>query len=179
MQSPLLSAALQDRLAAGSYHCNYTYEDLLFIQVCGDPTPVHCNTVEGKMQSPLLSAALQDSLAAGSYHCNYTYEDLLFTQVCSDSPPVLQCTGVGKMHLPLLSAALQKKITAGLCGITLTKICCSYRCAVTQHQCTALLFFAKCNAHSSVPICKTGLQQACMTGGFTFGAMFWRLQDKL
>ncbi len=50
--SPLLSAALQDRLAAGLYHCNYTHEDLLFIQVCSDPTPVHCNFVQGKLQSP-------------------------------------------------------------------------------------------------------------------------------
>ncbi len=77
MQSPLLTAALQDRLAAGLYHCNYTYGDLLCIQVCSDPTPVHCNTVQSKMHSPLLSAALQDRLAAGLYHCNYTYEDLL------------------------------------------------------------------------------------------------------
>ncbi|DBA93426.1 TPA: hypothetical protein ACH3X1_015741 [Trebouxia sp. C0004] len=32
MLCPQLSAALQDRLAAGLYHCTYTYEDLLFIQ---------------------------------------------------------------------------------------------------------------------------------------------------
>ena len=63
--SSLCSVALQDKLAAGLYHCNFSYEDLLFIQVCSDPTPVHCNTVQGKMQSPLLSAALQDRLAAG------------------------------------------------------------------------------------------------------------------
>ena len=66
MQSPQLSAALQDRLAAGSVTLQYTYGYLLFIQVCSIPTPVHCNTVEGKMQSPQLSAALQDRLAAGS-----------------------------------------------------------------------------------------------------------------
>ena len=52
-------------LAAGLYHCNYTCEDLLFVEVCSDPTPVHCNTVQGNMLSPLLSAALQDRLAAG------------------------------------------------------------------------------------------------------------------
>ena len=64
MQSPLITAALQDRLAAGLYHCKYTYEDLLFIQVCSDPTPEHSNTVQGKMQSPLLTAALQDTSMA-------------------------------------------------------------------------------------------------------------------
>ncbi len=45
MQSPLLTAALQDRLAAGLYYCNYTYEGLLFIQVYSDTIPEHCNTV--------------------------------------------------------------------------------------------------------------------------------------
>ena len=73
MQCPQLSFALQDRLVAGLYHCDYTYEDLLLMQVCSEPTPVHCNTVQGKMQCPQLSAALQDRLAAGMYHCNYTY----------------------------------------------------------------------------------------------------------
>ncbi len=73
MQSPLISAAQQDWLASGLYHCKYTYEDLLedwlFIQVCSDPTPLHCITGQGKMQSPLLSAAQQDWLASGLYHC--------------------------------------------------------------------------------------------------------------
>ena len=69
MQSPLISAAQQDWLASGLHHCKYTYQDLLFIQVCSDPAPVLCNTVQGKMQFPLLSAAQQDWLASGLYHC--------------------------------------------------------------------------------------------------------------
>ena len=72
MQSPLISAAQQDWLASGLYHCNDTYEDLLFTQVCTDPTPLHCNTVQGKMQSPLINAALHDWLASGLYLCKYT-----------------------------------------------------------------------------------------------------------
>ncbi len=39
----------------------------------------------------------------------------------------------------------------------------SYRCAVTQHRCTATLFRAKCTPHCSVLLYKTGLQQACIT----------------
>ena len=66
MQSPQLSAALQDRLAAGSVTLQSHLWHLLFIQVCNDPTPVLCNTVQGNMQCPQLSAALQDRLAAGS-----------------------------------------------------------------------------------------------------------------
>ena len=76
MHSPVLSAALQDRLAAGLCRCNYPCEYLLFIQVCNGPTPVHCNTVFCKMQSPLLSAALQDRLATGLCRCSYPNEDL-------------------------------------------------------------------------------------------------------
>jgi len=60
--------------------------------VCRDPTPVHCNTVQGKMQSPLISAAQQDWLAAGMYLCTYTYEDLLFIQGAS-----LKAHSVGSM----------------------------------------------------------------------------------
>ena len=49
MQSLLLSAALQGKLAAGLYHFNFTNEDWLLILVCTDPPAVHCNTVQGKM----------------------------------------------------------------------------------------------------------------------------------
>ena len=43
------------------------------------------------------------------------------------------------------------------------KVCCSYRCAVTQHQCTAALALAKCIHHCPVLLCKTGSQHACVT----------------
>ena len=69
-------------------HCNYTYADLLFIQVCSDATPMHCSTGQGKIASLLFSAALLTKLTAILCHCNYTYGDLLFTQVCSYATPV-------------------------------------------------------------------------------------------
>ena len=49
-------------------------------KVCSEQTPMHCNTVFGKMKSTLLSAALQNRLTAGLCHCKYTYGDLLFIQ---------------------------------------------------------------------------------------------------
>ena len=94
----------------GFSRCNCIYEDLLFIQVCSDSTPVRCNTVFCKMQSPLLTAALQDRLTEGFSRCNCIYEDLLFIQV-----------------------------------------------AVTQHQCAATLFFAKCSPHCSLLLCNRRL----------------------
>jgi len=32
------------------HHCSYTLEDLRFIQMCSDPTSMHCSTGQGKMQ---------------------------------------------------------------------------------------------------------------------------------
>ncbi|DBB00359.1 TPA: hypothetical protein ACH3X1_013711 [Trebouxia sp. C0004] len=68
MQSPLFSAAAQNRLAVGivPMHSHLTYGDLLFIQVCSDSATMHCSSVQGKMQSSLFSAALQDRPTAGS-----------------------------------------------------------------------------------------------------------------
>ncbi len=48
---PLFSAALQNRLAAGLCHCKSPNEELLFITVGFDPTPIHCGTGCGKMHS--------------------------------------------------------------------------------------------------------------------------------
>ncbi|DBB03001.1 TPA: hypothetical protein ACH3X1_013589, partial [Trebouxia sp. C0004] len=57
-----------NRLTVSLCHWSHTCGELLFIQVCSDPTPVHCSTVQGKMQSPLIITALQDRLASGLYH---------------------------------------------------------------------------------------------------------------
>ncbi len=79
---------MQNRLTAGMCQCNYTYGDLLCIQVCRAPTKMHCSTSLVKMRSPLVSAAMQNRLTAGLSQCNSTYGDLLFIQVCRDPIPV-------------------------------------------------------------------------------------------
>ena len=124
MHSPLLSAALQSRLAAGLWHwnytytagvclCNYTYANFLFIKVGRDPTPMLCSTAQGEVHAPLLSAALQNRLTAGLSHCKCTYANQLFIQVDSYTTQI-NCS-TGKMHSPLLSAALQNRLKAGWC----------------------------------------------------------------
>ena len=116
------------------------------------------------MLFPLLSAALQNSLTAALCQCNYTYEDLLIIQVCSDPTPIHCSTALGKMLFPLLSAALQNSLTRpGATAIKPLEICSLYRCAVTYHQGTLTLLSAKCISHWSLLLCKTGLQQACVT----------------
>ena len=76
IQSPLLSAATQIRLTPGLCHCKHPYGDVLFIQVCSDPTPMHCSTAQGKVQSPLLSAAMQIRLTPGLCLWKNTYGDV-------------------------------------------------------------------------------------------------------
>ena len=115
MQSPLFSAALQDRPTAKQCHCIYIYEALLFVQVCSlGPNPN--------------SAAAQNRLAAGivPMHSHLTYGDLLFIQVCSDPAP-LHCSSVqGKMQSPLIINALQYRLTTGSVSLHLH----TWRCAL-------------------------------------------------
>ncbi len=87
-------------------HFNYTYGDLLFIQVCSEPTEMHCSTGLGKVHSPLCSAAVQNWLTAALRHCKHTCGDLLFIQVCSDAKPKPCSSGQGRSASLLSSAAL-------------------------------------------------------------------------
>ncbi len=100
--------------------------------MCGDPRPVRCSFLQGKMHCPLLIGALQHRMTEGLCHCIYTCEDLLFTQVCSDPRPVHCSTVQRKMHCPLLTGRQQAFVTA----FTPRKICCSQRCAGTLQHCS-------------------------------------------
>jgi len=139
----LLSAAVQIRLTAGLCRCIYTYGDLLLIQVCSDPAPVHCNIVFGKMLFPLLSAAVQIRLTAGLCQCKFNYKDLLFIQLCSEPTPVHCHADFGKFssHYSVLLCKSSSQQFC-VCANTTMESCSSYKCAVTHHQCTATLFLA-------------------------------------
>ena len=148
MTYTLPSAALQYRPTACLWHCSYTYGGLLLIQVCSDPTPMLCNTGSGRMPYTLTSAALQTRPTACMWHCSYTYEVLLLIQVCRGPTPMLCNTGFGRMTYTLTSAALQTGPQhACVTAITPMEVCCSYKCAVTQHQCSATLVLAECPTH--------------------------------
>ena len=155
-------------------NCKYTYEGLLFIQVCSDPTPVNCSTGFGRMHSPLSSAALQNSLTACMCHCKYTYEGLLFTQVCNDPAP-MHCTLALANCIPDCPVLLCKTLSQHAC-VTVNapiKVCCSYKCAVTQHQCTAALALAECIPHCPVLLCKTVSQQALCHCKYTYEGLLF------
>ena len=115
LHSTLSRAALQNKLTACLCHCNYTYQDLLLLQVCSDPSPMHCNQRFWQSAFPTVSAALQNRLTACLCHYNYTYQHLLLIQVSSDPPPMLCSTGFGKMQSTMSSAAPQNRLAAALC----------------------------------------------------------------
>ena len=57
-------------------HCSHIYGEVLFIQVCNDPAPMHCSSVQGKMQSPLFSAALQNRIRSRECVSAYAYMEM-------------------------------------------------------------------------------------------------------
>ena len=134
MHFSLFSAALQHRLTAGLCKCNYTRGDLVFIQVCSEPTEMQCSTALGKMHFSLFSAAQQHRLTAGLCHCIYTYGDLVFIQLCSKTTEMQCSTGLAKMHCSLFKATLQHRLTAGLTQHRALQHC-SWQNAPLSDQC--------------------------------------------
>ncbi len=94
-------------------HCNYTYEDLLFIQVCSESAPMHCSTGFGKLQSPLFSVALQNRVTACTMSLQLHLCSFDAHTKCALSQH--QCTAalvLAKMQSPLFSVTLQNRVTA-------------------------------------------------------------------
>ena len=143
--SLLFSAALQNRLTACLCHCNYTYGDLLNIQVCTDATAKQCSTGQGRIASLLSSAALQNRLTACLCHSNFTYGDLLFVQVCSDARPMHCRTDQGRIASLCCLVLLCKTGSQHACATATTymEICSTYRCALMQQQSSAALVKAE------------------------------------
>jgi hypothetical protein len=108
MLCPQLSAALQDRFAAGLYHCSYTYEDLLFMQVCSETlfrakSSSHCSVQLCKTGLPQVCV---DAFTPVKICCLYR---------CAVKPIPVHCTTIlRKMQCPQLSAALEGRLSAGL-----------------------------------------------------------------
>jgi len=82
LRSPLFSVALQNRLPAGLGHSNYTYGDLLFIQVCSvnffkpgpDPPPL---PREPRLKTPVPQEDLKEFKQAFAQETGALTADLL------------------------------------------------------------------------------------------------------
>ena len=83
--------------------------------------------------------------------------------------------GLGQNALPTVQCCSAKQAHSRQCfiAVTLVEICSLYRCAVTQHKCSAALFRAKCTPHCSVLLCKEGSQQAVFHCSYTCGDLLF------
>ncbi len=127
--------------------------------MCSEPAPMHCSSVQGKMQPTLFSAALQNRLTAGSVPLqSHLWRFALHTGVQWPSTNALQlCSGQNAFSTVQCCSAKQAHSRQCVTAVTPMEVCFSYRCAVTQHQCTAALFRA--NAFSTVQCCSA--EQTC------------------
>ena len=135
---------------------------MLFVQMCSKSPTMLCRTDFGKMHYPLFSAALQDRLAAASVSLqSHPWRFALHTGVQRRNTNALHlCSGQKVFPIVQCWSAKQAHSRQCITAVTPMEICSSYRCAVTQQQCTAALFGAKCIPYCSVLLCTTGSQQA-------------------
>ena len=132
----------------GSQHtlglCSYTCGDLVFIQVCSEPTEMHCSAGLGKLYCQLFSCAQQTRLTAGLCQCNYNYGDLLSYTCAESQHKCLLLKRVYAVPLHQYSAALLGTRYTLLLSVALHTSCqqilpCSdYTCAwlLLKHVCS-------------------------------------------
>ena len=133
-----------------------TYEDLLFIQVCSDPTPGLCSTAQNQKQSPLFcAAALQHRLTTCLSQQRDTYEytgvQTRALQYCSgqNTSPTALCCCAAQAHSLLVSpqrtyedllfTQMCSDPTPGLCNTAQSKMQSPLFSAAVQHMLTTCL----------------------------------------
>ncbi len=112
-------------------HCNYTYGDLLFIQVCSDARPQHCSTGQGSIASLLCKTGSQHACATAITPMEIcsSYRFALMQHHCTEAL-------VRARSVPHCSMLLCKTGSQHACATAITpmEICSSYRCAVIALQ---------------------------------------------
>ena len=165
MQPTLFSAALQNRLTAGSVplqshlwrfalHTGVQWPSTNALQLCSGQnafSTVQCCSAK-QAHSRQCVTAVTPMEVCFSYRCavrQHQCTAAVFRAKC-----IFHCS------MPLCKTNLQH---ACVTAVTPKEICCSYRFAVSQHQCTAAQVRAKCIFHFSMLLCKTESQHACVT----------------
>lgn len=118
-------------------YCHYTCGAVFFMQACIDSAAMHCSTVLARCMSHCSGLLCTSGSQLSFCHCQYTCGVLFFMHPCSDPAAMRGCAS----------------------ATTPMEICPPYRCAVTQHRCTATKFRAKCVLYCSVLLCTIGPQQ--------------------
>jgi hypothetical protein len=136
----LQHCAKQTALSISSTSVNICYS------MCNDSITLHCrhSSAQGKMQSPLFSAALPNRLTGGTASLQlHLWSFALHTGVQSANRHAVQlCSGQNAIPTVQCCSAKQAHSRQCVTAITPMEICSSYRCAMTNHQCTAALFRA-------------------------------------
>ena len=84
-----------------------------------------------------------------------------------------QGSGQNAIHTVQCCSAKQAHSRQCVTAVTPMEICSSYRCAVTQHKCTAARFRANCNPHCSEEFCIEGSQQAVFHCSYTYADLLF------
>jgi len=113
-------------------HCTCTYGDVLFIQMCSDPAPMQCSSVQGKMQSPLFSAALRKQAHSRQCVTALTHMEMCSTHKCAVTQH--QCT-----------AARFRAICSPHCSVLLCKTGSQQAVCHCNQTCGDLLFIQVCS----------------------------------
>ena len=169
-------------------HCIYTYGDLLFIQVCRDPAPMHCSKVQGKMQSSLFSAALQNRITAGSvslrFHlCRFALQ----TSAQRPSNKAMQhCSGQNAVSTVQCCSAKQAHSRQCVTALLLCKTGSQQAVCHCAHAFADLLFIQVCSdpapMHCSKvqgqmlsPLFSAALQNSLTAGSVSLHLHLWGL----
>ncbi len=143
--------------------------------MCSEPAQMQCSSVQGKMQSPLFSVAMQNRLTAGSV----TLQSLLWSFALHTG---VQGASKNALHLcsrqnaiPIVQCCPAKQAQSRQCDTAITpmEFCSSYRCAGSQHKCSAAFVQGKMQSHCSVLPCKAGSQQAVCHCNHTYGGLLF------
>ncbi len=141
--SPLISAALQNRLTACLCHCNHTYGDCdTGLQCCNTNALHHWSGQNSFPTVQCCSAYHADSRPVSLQIHLWRFALNTGVQCCNTN--ALQHWSV-QNRLPQFSVQLCKTSSQQPCvpANTPMGICSSYSSAVMQHQCTAALVRAK------------------------------------
>jgi len=126
---------------------------------------VHCNTGQGRKSSPTVHCC--SAKHTHSRHCATAVTLWRFahhTGVQGLSTNALQhCSG--QIVFLTVQCCFAKQACSRHCVTANTpkKICCSYNCAVTEHQCSAALLTTRCIPHCSVLLAKQAHTRHCFT----------------
>ncbi len=132
---------------------------------------MQCSSAQGKMQSPLFSVAMQNRLTAGSVSLqSLLWSFALHTGVQGASKNALHLCS-RQNAIPIVQCCPAKQAQSRQCDTAITpmEFCSSYRCAGSQHKCSAAFVQGKMQS----PLFSVALQNRLKAGSVTLQSHLW------